>query len=123
MTNLIEASAGAIFSIYARRGGVEGTIKELKSGLHLGQRQVTKAKERVRRSVAPSVFASLLLVWLYGREEASTKAWSLFKLKERCIGEVAQEAIRRTELKWQRKLQQVKDVASCLHDDPSLLSI
>ena len=36
------ASAGAILSIYARRWGVEVTIKELKSGLHLGQMQVTK---------------------------------------------------------------------------------
>jgi len=32
---------GTILSIYARRWGVEVTIKELKSGLHLGQMQVT----------------------------------------------------------------------------------
>jgi hypothetical protein len=41
---------------------VEVTIKELQSGLHLGQRQVTKEAERVTRSVALSVVASLLLV-------------------------------------------------------------
>jgi hypothetical protein len=39
------------------------------------------------------------------------KAWSLFKLKDRFIGEIAQEAVTRTEWKWQRKLQQFKDVA------------
>ena len=90
---------------------MEVTIKELKSGLHLGQMQVTNDKERVTRSVALSVLAYLLLVRLYGREEASTKTWSLFKLKERFIGEVAQEAVRRTERKWQRKLRQFKHVA------------
>jgi Transposase DDE domain group 1 len=111
VTNLTEVSAGAILSIYAWRWGIEVTIKELKSGLHLGQMQVTKDKERVMHSVALSVLAYLLLVRLYGREAASTQEWSLFKLKERFIGEVAQEAVRRTELKWQRKLKQFKDVA------------
>ena len=73
--------------------------------------QVTNDKERVTRSVSLSVLAYLLLVCLYGRAEASTKTWSLFKLKERFIGEVAHEAVRCTERKWQRKFQQFKDVA------------
>ena len=90
---------------------MEVTIKERKSGLHLGQMQVTKESERVGRSVALSVLASLLLVRLYGHDEALIKEWSLFKLKERFIGEVAQDAVWRTELKWQRKLKQFKDVA------------
>jgi Transposase DDE domain len=111
VTNLTEANAGAILSMYAWRWGVEITIKELKSGLHLGQMQVTNDKERVTRSVALSVLAYLLLVRLYGKEEAATQAWSLFKLKERFIGEVAQEAVMRTERKWQRKLRQFKHVA------------
>jgi hypothetical protein len=111
VTNLTEASAGAILSMYAWRWGVELTIKELKSGLHLGQMQVTKEAERVRRSVALSVLAYLLLLRLYGRDEALTQEWSLFKLKERFIGEVAQDAVWRTELKWQRKWKQFKDVA------------
>ena len=111
VTNLTEASAGAILSIYAWRWGMEVTIKELKSGLHLGQMQVTKDKERVTRSVALSVLASLLLVRLYGRAELSTQAWSLFKLKERFMGEVAQDAMWRTERKWQSKLKQFKNVA------------
>jgi Transposase DDE domain len=111
VTNLTEASAGALLSIYARRWGVELTIKELKSGLHLGQMQVTKEAGRVGRSVALSVVAYLLLVRLYGRDEALIEEWSLFKRKERFIGEVAQDAVRRTELKWQRKLKQCKAVA------------
>lgn len=111
VTNLTEASAGAILSIYAWRWGVEVTIKELKSGLHLGQMHVTKDQERVRRSVTLSVLAYLLLVRLYGADEAMRQDWSLFKLKERFIGEVAQDAVQRTERKWQRKLQQFKGVA------------
>lgn len=111
VTNLTEASAGAILSMYAWRWGVEVILKELKSGVHLGQMQVTKESKRVERSVILSVLASLLLVRLYGQDEACPHAWSLFKLKERFIGEVAQEAGRRTELKWQRKLNQYRDVA------------
>ena len=111
VTNLTEARAGVMLSMYAWRWGVELTIKELKSGLHLGQMQVTKDKERVKRSVALSVLAYLLLVRLYGSEHALGTAWSLFKLKERFIGEVAHEAVRHTERKWQRKFQQFKDVA------------
>ena len=51
------------------REAEELTIKELKSGLHLGQTQVTQDKARVTRSVALSVVAYLLLVRLYGGEE------------------------------------------------------
>jgi hypothetical protein len=90
---------------------MEVTIKELKSGLHLGQMQVTHDKERVTHSVALSVLGYLLLVRLYGQEEATTKAWRFFKLQERFIGELAHEAVQRTERKWQRKFQQCKDVA------------
>lgn len=110
-TNLMEAHAGAILSLYAWRWGVEVTIKELKSGLHLAQMQVTNDKERVTRSVSLSVLVYLPLVCLYGRKEGSTKAWRLFKLQERFIGELAHEAVQRTERKWQRKFQQFKDVA------------
>ena len=90
---------------------MEVLFKELKSGLHLGQMQVTKEAERVRRSVALAILAYLLLIRLYGGDEALGEEWSLFKLKERFIGEVAQDAVIRTERKWQRKFKQVKDVA------------
>jgi hypothetical protein len=63
------------------------------------------------RSVTLSVLAYLLLVRLYGADEARRQDGSLFKRKERFIGEVAQDAVQRTERKWQRKLQQFKGVA------------
>jgi hypothetical protein len=90
---------------------MEVTIKELKSGLHLGQMQVTAERERVERSVMLAVLAYLLLVRLYGHDEALSKDWSLFKFKEYFIGEVAQDAVARTERKWQRKFKQCKKVA------------
>ena len=73
--------------------------------------QVTNAKERVPRSVALSVLAYLLLMRLYGADEAVRHDWSLFQLKERFIGEVAQDGVQRTERKWQQKLKQFKEVA------------
>ena len=62
VTHLTAVSAGGILSIYARRWGVAWTIKALKSGLPLGQMQVTKEAERVGRAVALSVLAYLVLV-------------------------------------------------------------
>jgi hypothetical protein len=61
--------------------------------------------------VALSVRASLLLVRLYGCDAALSQEWSLCKLKERFAEEVAQDAVTRPELKWQRKLKQYKHVA------------
>src|SRR3712207_8840070 len=46
-----KATASQILSHYARRWGVEVTIKELKGGLHLGRMQVTRDAGRVQRSV------------------------------------------------------------------------
>jgi len=53
-------------SHYAWRCGVELTIKELKSGLHLGRMQVTSEAEHVTRSVVSPVCAYLVLLHLYG---------------------------------------------------------
>ena len=111
VTNLTEARAGAILSEYAWRWGVELVIKELKSGLHLGQMQVTNDADRVARSVALPVCAYLLLVRLYGRDDAATKPWSLFQLKQRFTADIMHEEVHRTETKWQRKLREYKQVA------------
>ena len=100
-----------MLSMEAWRWGVEGTVQALPSGLPLGQMQVTKEAERVTRSVALSVIAYLLLVRLYGHDKTLQKEWSLFKLKERFTEDVTQEHMRRSELRWQRKLKQLKNVA------------
>jgi hypothetical protein len=90
---------------------IEVTIKELKSGLHLGQMQVTRDAARVARSVALSVCAYLLLIRLYGRDEAMGQPWSLFRLKQRFHADLMREQVDRTERKWKRKLKQYADAA------------
>lgn len=104
VTNLRAASTSEILSHYARRWGVEVTIKELKGGLHLGRMQVTRDEGRVRRSVALSVVAYLLVVRLYGKEAQSAQEMSLFRLKQRFMAEVFQDHVNRTEQRWKEKL-------------------
>jgi hypothetical protein len=111
VTNLKDVTASTVLSLYAWRWGVEVTIKELKGGLHLGQMQVTRDADRVARSVALSVCAYLLLIRLYGRDEALEQPWSLFRLKERFQADLMREEIDRTERKWKRKLKQYEDAA------------
>jgi hypothetical protein len=111
VTNLHRVKASTVLSLYAWRWGVEVTIKELKGGLHLGRMQVTRDADRVARSVALSVCAYLLLVRLYGREEALGQPWSLFRLKQRFHADLMREEIDRTERKWKRKLKQYQDAA------------
>jgi hypothetical protein len=117
-----EVRVGTIRRIDAWRGGIARTGQELKSGLHLGYRQVTKAPERVARSVLWSGLASRLLVRWYGPDPGRRKAWSLCKRKERLGEEVAHEAVIRTVRQWQRTLKRFKHGASCPDDNPSLLS-
>ena len=111
VTNLLDASASAILSHYAVRWGVELTIKELKGGLHLGRMQVTEDADRVERSIVLPVCAYLLLVYLYGQEEAPPKAWSLFQLKQRFTEVFMQDQMKRVEQKWGRKWGKIKEAA------------
>jgi hypothetical protein len=111
VTNLKGATDGEILSNFARRWSIEVAIKELKSGLHLGQMQVTKEAERIKRSVALSVAAYLVLVHLYGGEERAKEGMSLFKLKQRFTAEVYEEALDHSKKKWKEKLKKLKAAA------------
>ena len=115
VTNLLAAPVGDILSIYARRWGVELTIKELKSGLHLGRMQVTSDAERVTRSVVLPVCAYLLLVHLYsgkeGVKDASSQNGNLFRLKQRFTEDMMRDHVKRVEQKWRRKWHKTKEVA------------
>lgn len=108
VTNLEGVTAGQVLSYYARRWGIEVTIKELKSGLHLGRMQVTKDAARVSRAVALSVLAYLLAVRLYGKEVPSARESSLFRLKQRFMADVFQEHVSRTEQRWKNKLDKYR---------------
>jgi hypothetical protein len=112
VTNLAEATTtGTILSHYHRRWGVEVAFKELKSGLHLGQMQVTKEPERVARGLLLPVLAYLLLLRLYGREFSTEQGVSLWQLKRRFTEEVYQEHYDRSEQRWRKKLDQYRAAA------------
>jgi hypothetical protein len=111
VTNLDSLGAGQICSVYARRWGVETTIKELKSGLHFGRMQVTKEPERVKRSLALSVLAYITVVWIYGRTPTTVRNFSLFHLKERFTQDVFREHNERTNSRWRRRLEKAKRAA------------
>jgi hypothetical protein len=111
VTNLDGASAATLLSAYARRWGVEVTFKELKSGLHLGQMQVTREPGRVVHALLLPVLAYLLLLRLYGRTLDVEQGASLYVLKQRFAQEGVQEHLERSERKWRRKLEQVQAAA------------
>jgi hypothetical protein len=103
VTNLLDVSASAVISQYAVRWQVEIVIKELKGGLRMGRMQVSQDADRVERSVVLPVCAYLLLVHLYGRDQATRQGWSLFQLKQCFTEGVLQDQVNRVEQKWQRK--------------------
>ena len=111
VTNLEDQSAGQMLSHYCRRWAVEQTFKELKSGLHLGQMQVTKEKERVERAMRLPVMAYLLLLNLYGKELDPDKGFTLFRLKQRFTDEVWQEQLDRSDARWRKKLDKYRAAA------------
>ena len=111
VTNLNEAKTGEILSHFARRWGVEVTFKELKSGLPLGQMQVTKEPERVRHALLLPIMGYLLLLRLYGRELSAAENFSLWQLKRRFIDDVYQEQQNRSDQRWEKKLDQYRAAA------------
>lgn len=87
VTNLPEPlTARDILLIYQRRWMIEVLFKELKSGLGIGQHQVTKDSERVERSVGLCLMAYLFLMrWHLEVEGSNGKAWSLFASREQLL--------------------------------------
>ena len=111
VTNRLDVSASDVISQYSIRWGVELTIKELKSGLHLGRMQLSQDADRVERSVILPVCAYLLLIYLHGRDHGVGQGWSLFQLKQRFTESLMQDQMTRVERKWQRKLNEIKAAA------------
>jgi hypothetical protein len=111
VTNHLDVSESEVISQYAIRWAIELTIKERKSGLHVGRMQVSQDAERVERSVVLPVCAYLLLIHLYGRDQAADKGWSLFQLKQRFTEVLMQDQVNRVEQKWWRKWSQINEVA------------
>jgi hypothetical protein len=73
--------------------------------------QVSQDAERVERSVVLPVCAYLLVVYLFGCEQAASKTWSLFQFKQQFTEELLQDQVQRVEQKWLRKWRKIKQVA------------
>ena len=67
--------------------------------------------ERVERSVVLPVCAYLLLIHLYGHDQAPKQGWSLFQLKQRFTEGLMQDQVNRVEQRWQRKLNEINEAA------------
>jgi hypothetical protein len=81
-------------------------FKELKSGLGLGQAQVTKEAARVERSVAITIMAYLALLCLQAKHIKPAAAWSIFVLKQKFAWDVGAQQIKRTT--QQETLKEIK---------------
>jgi IS4 transposase len=96
-------------AIYLSRWPVEICFKELKSGLALGQSQLTKDAARVERSVAVALMAYLVLLCLQAKQVKPGISWSVFALKQKFAWEVgAQQSKRTTQQETMKEIKKLK---------------
>jgi len=81
VTNLVELTARQVLSVYQRRWPVEVLFKELKSGLGLGEHQVSKDVDRNEKSIGIAIIAYLVLIRARKRDISPGRPWSIFQLK------------------------------------------
>jgi hypothetical protein len=81
VTNLVEMTARQVLCIYQRRWGIEILFKELKSGIGLGEHQVTKDINRIEKSFSIAIIAYLVLIRARKMDICSGQPWSIFQLK------------------------------------------
>jgi hypothetical protein len=81
VTNLLELTGRQVIALYQRRWAVEILFKELKSGLGLGEHQVTKKLPRIEKSLGIALVAYLLLLRARKDDIRPGQPWSIFQLK------------------------------------------
>ena len=81
VTNLTDLTQRSLISIYQRRWMIEVMFKELKSGIGLGDQQVTKVETRVKNSVGLAIVAYLLLFHFGIEGKKIVPHWSIFKIQ------------------------------------------
>ena len=81
VTNLTDVTPRDVICIYQKRWSVELLIWELKSGLGLGQHQVTRKEDRIEKSFGIAIVAYLLLLRVCRKEIQPGKPWSIFHLQ------------------------------------------
>jgi len=94
VTNLPNVSARTVLCIYQRRWQVEILFKELKSGLGLGQQQVTGKPDRVEKAFALGIMAYLTLLITQKEDIEPGKPWSIFQLKHNFILKVVKGQVK-----------------------------
>ncbi len=78
LTNLPGVTARPVISIYQRRWSVEIIFKELKSGLGLGEHQITKNEKRVKNSLGIAILAYVFLLRIRRQDIKPGDSWSIF---------------------------------------------
>ena len=81
VTNLAELTPSQVVCIYQKRWAIELMHWELKSGLGLGEHQVSGDKNRSEKSVGIAVLAYLLVLRVCHHEIIPGKPWSIFQLQ------------------------------------------
>jgi Transposase DDE domain len=81
VTNLAALTPSQIVGIYQKRWSVELRHGELKSGLGLGEHQVSGDKDRSEKSIGMAVLASLFVLRVCHHEMVPGKPWSIFQLQ------------------------------------------
>jgi DDE family transposase len=81
VTNLAELPPRQVVSIYQKRWAVELIHWELKSGLGLGEHQVSGDQNRSEKSIGIAVLAYLFVLRACHHEIVPGKPWSIFQLQ------------------------------------------
>jgi hypothetical protein len=81
VTTLAELTPSQVVCIYQKRWAVEVLHWELKSGLGLGEHQVSGDKDRSEKSMGIAVLAYLFVLRVCHHEIAPGKPWSIFQLQ------------------------------------------
>jgi DDE family transposase len=81
VTNLPELTPRQVVSIYQKRWAIELVNWELKSGLGLGQHQVSGDEKRSENSIGVAVLAYLFLLRACHHEITPGRSWSIFQLQ------------------------------------------
>ena len=81
VTHLAELTPRQVVSMYQKRWAIELMHWELKSGLGLGEPQVSGNKDRSEKSVGIAVLAYLFVLRVCHHEIVPGKPWSIFQLQ------------------------------------------
>jgi hypothetical protein len=81
VTNLAALTPSQVVCIYQKRWAIELMNWELKSGLGLGEHQVSGHKDRSEKSVGIAVLAYLFVIRVCHHEIVPGKSWSIFQLQ------------------------------------------